>query len=325
MTGTQPLIRKSNFELLRLIAMFLIVLYHIFIGTYEVNPDFVSQSIWIPLHLGVPVFILISGYFHIKFSWQKLLRLVSVLFIYTIGIQVIGALMGGAKNYSLIFFISRSPYWFMTVYLMLFVLSPYVNKVIDCITVKEEVFLVLVLAIISIYIGGVQHFEAYATGKNILNFILIYTIGDLIHKYEEKISNVPTWLIFIAFIIFNILEVVAYDITSNEQVKTAIWISCFPYNSPFLIINAILLFAVFSRLDITISWINWAAGSCLGIYMLHHHPIIDQQLSKLSNSIICNFNQGQTIMLFGLLALSVVVVCVFVDKVIRCPIDRIFK
>lgn len=99
MTGTKPLIRKSNFELLRLIAMFLIVLYHIFIGTYESNPDFVSQSIWIPLHLGVPVFILISGYFHIKFSWLKFLRLVSVLFIYTIGIQVVGTLVGGGQKH----------------------------------------------------------------------------------------------------------------------------------------------------------------------------------------------------------------------------------
>ena len=95
MTGSVTLVRKSNFELLRLVAMFLIVLYHIFIGVYEKNPDFVSPSVWIPLHLGVPVFILISGYFHIKFSWSKFGKLVTVLFVYTIGIQIINILMGG--------------------------------------------------------------------------------------------------------------------------------------------------------------------------------------------------------------------------------------
>ena len=108
MTGIKPLVRKSNFELLRLLAMFLIVLYHIFIGTYEANPDFTSRSLWIPLHLGVPVFILISGYFHIKFSWSKFLKLVTVLFVYTIGIQVIGTLLGGGKK--LLFDILHIPF-----------------------------------------------------------------------------------------------------------------------------------------------------------------------------------------------------------------------
>lgn len=324
MTGTKPLVRKSNFELLRLLAMFLIVLYHIFIGTYEANPDFASRSLWIPLHLGVPVFILISGYFHIKFSWSKFLKLVAVLFVYTIGIQVIGTLLGG-KNYFLILFISRSPYWFMTVYLMLFVLAPFINKVLESITIKEEVLLVIILAIISMYIGGFQNFEAYATGKNVLNFVLIYAIGDLLHKNEEKLVKIPTWALIVAFVALNVMEVVAYDFVPSSHIKVAIWKFCFPYNSPLLLINAILLFAVFSRINISSRWINWAAGSCLGIYMLHHHPVIDEKLSILSNSIIDSYSQNNTILLFVALAIVVVIACIFIDKIVEYPIGKLFS
>lgn len=325
MTGTKPLIRKSNFELLRLIAMFLIVLYHIFIGTYESNPDFVSQSIWIPLHLGVPVFILISGYFHIKFSWLKLLRLVSVLFIYTFGIQVVGSLVGGGKNISLMFFISRSPYWFMTVYLMLFVLSPYVNRLLESMTTKEELFIIMVLAVISIYVGGFHNFEAYSTGKNVLNFILIYSIGDLYGKNELTFNKIPAWTIVLLFVFFNLVEVYAYNSIKSITIKYLIWKMSFPYNSPFLIINAFLLFVAFSRISISSRLINWAAGSCLGIYMLHHHPVIDHNISLLSNSIIIRYSQLESCAIFVLIALLIVVISVLIDKFICIPINRAFN
>ena len=324
MTGTKPLVRKSNFELLRLLAMFLIVLYHIFIGTYEANPDFASRSLWIPLHLGVPVFILISGYFHIKFSWSKFLKLVTVLFVYTIGIQVIGTLLGGAKNYSLIFFISRSPYWFMTVYLMLLVLAPFINKVLESISMKNEFFMILVLAVISMYIGGFQKFEAYSTGKNVLNFIMIYAIGDLFHKSEEKFEKIPTWSLILAFFALNLIEMVSYDFIPSSHIQIAIWKVSFPYNSPLLILNAVLLFVVFSRINITSKWINWAAGSCLGIYMLHHHPVIDTRLSSLSNSIIESNSQNISILLFVALAIVIVISCIFIDKIVEYPIVKLF-
>ena len=325
MTDGKVLVRKSNFELLRLLAMFLIVLYHIFIGTYEVNPDFASKSLWIPLHLGVPVFILISGYFHIKFSWVKFLKLVTVLFVYTIGIQAIGILLGGAKNYSLIFFISRSPYWFMTVYLMLFLLSPFINEVAERLTVKKELFFIVVLAIISIYLGCIHNFEAYSTGKNLLNFILIYTIGDLFHKQQSRFDKFPNWLFLIVFILLNTLEVFFYDFFSVPQLKGVIWKLSFPYNSPLLIINAFLLFVIFSRINIISKGINWAAGSCLGIYMLHHHPVVDSKLSSLSNYLIANYSQLNTVLLFVVMALSICAICIMVDKIVEYPIGKLFN
>ena len=60
-------VRESNFELLRLIAMFFIVLYHSllkFIAVVDDNP--IYQAMFLSLHVAVICFVLISGYFHIK-------------------------------------------------------------------------------------------------------------------------------------------------------------------------------------------------------------------------------------------------------------------
>ena len=60
-------VRESNFELLRLIAMFFIVWYHLllkFIVVVDESP--IYKAMFIPLHVAVVCFVLISGYFHIK-------------------------------------------------------------------------------------------------------------------------------------------------------------------------------------------------------------------------------------------------------------------
>lgn len=213
----------------------------------------------------------------------------------------------------------------MTVYLMLFVLSPFINKVIDGLTVKNELLFIALLAVISLYFGGIQNFDAYSTGKNLLNFILIYAIGDLFHKNQTKFDSLPTWLFLASFILLNAVEVVLYDYIPFHQLKVAIWILSFPYNSPLLIINAFILFVLFSRINIVSKGINWAAGSCLGIYMLHHHPVIDQKLSVLSNLLIENYSQLYTIMLFIVIALLICSVCIVIDKVVEYPIGKLFS
>lgn len=76
--------RESNFELLRLIAMIFIVLYH-FCSSVKAGID--TENRWILLgytifHIGVPVFILISGYWTIKLSIRKLISFYLYCFLW---------------------------------------------------------------------------------------------------------------------------------------------------------------------------------------------------------------------------------------------------
>lgn len=72
----KALTRNSNFELLRLLAMFSIVVYHQFLFLKGLYPE----TTWVVggytiSHFGVPIFLLITGYFGLKLKRKKLIHL----------------------------------------------------------------------------------------------------------------------------------------------------------------------------------------------------------------------------------------------------------
>ncbi len=65
--------RESSFELMRLVSMFLIVLYHLFCSScIHFMKMIFYKAIQIPLHIGVLLFVLISGYFGIKATPKRI-------------------------------------------------------------------------------------------------------------------------------------------------------------------------------------------------------------------------------------------------------------
>lgn len=115
--------RSSNIELLRMVALCMIVVYHIFsfcIYPQDKGTHPIYKAIWLPLHIGVVLFILVSGYFRIKPSVKGMVRLLSYMFIYTVPFGLIYHVAesgGGIKRVCETFlFISHSPFWFMRTY-----------------------------------------------------------------------------------------------------------------------------------------------------------------------------------------------------------------
>ena len=89
--------RESQFELLRIIAQWMIVVFHLllmFTKSYQVNHP-IYQGIQIPLHIGVILFVLISGYFGIKRSFIGMVRLLTMTAVYCVPITLITNGFGG--------------------------------------------------------------------------------------------------------------------------------------------------------------------------------------------------------------------------------------
>ena len=83
-------VRESNYELLRLIAMFFIVWYHLLLKfIVPVDDAPVYKAIYLPLHVAVICFVLISGYFHIKPSVRGVAKLLFPLLMYYLPLTVI--------------------------------------------------------------------------------------------------------------------------------------------------------------------------------------------------------------------------------------------
>lgn len=67
--------RNTSIELLRLLCMIFIVAYHVMLKT-PMWAEAKYRAVSLVFHIGVPVFILISGYYQIQFRFKSLCRIV---------------------------------------------------------------------------------------------------------------------------------------------------------------------------------------------------------------------------------------------------------
>lgn len=133
--------RESNIELLRIIAMIMIIVHHfeLFAGNSNIGNLSLNSYIEIALFsfgkLGVNIFVIISGYFLInsKFSTKKIFKLWMQILFYSVGIIGILKLLNivdiNLKEMLKYFLpISYKKYWFASTYMYLYLMFPFLNR-----------------------------------------------------------------------------------------------------------------------------------------------------------------------------------------------------
>ena len=94
--------RESSFELIRVIAQYFIVLYHLLLKiVYDTTNIEFYRAMWLPLHIGVPLFVMISGYFGIKTDLKRLIKLVGMVFVLQVPLLAVETTIGGGQFYGL--------------------------------------------------------------------------------------------------------------------------------------------------------------------------------------------------------------------------------
>lgn len=315
--------RNSAIELLRLLAMFMIVYYHLilfFIEPIDANP--IYKAIQIPFHIGVILFVLISGFYGIHPSFRGFFKILCIVAVYYLPLRlwyVYKMNMGGIAMLDSFHVLFKTPYWFVRTYLCLYLISPLLNKCLKDISTKERSYYIFALAIIVVYLGILQCDISLIDGKNLANFMLIYIIGDTIRHEQQRLKIVPNWCFFSTFTFFNLLLMVLYVLFSNFAISDIIWNWSFPYYSPFLIISSVLFFIPFTRIVLCSPVINFVASSVFSVYIIHHQPtILDVCLKPVS---LWLYNCVEDSVLFVLLIMSlysvnIIVICIFIDKLL---------
>ena len=304
--------RKSEYELLRIVAQVMIVYYHIMLFVvYPLSDDALYKAIWLPLHTGVPLFVFISGYFGIKPSVKGFVKLLGMVFVLQFS-QVLVNLqtLGGVKIDEVIFFVSRSPFWFIRTYIYLYLLSPIINKFLFGITIRKRFFLLVVLFFISDYIGTIGTDKSLSEGYNIITFFLFYTVGDTIREYKSKWSVISKRKWLLLFLIVNVSLIVAFSLVGfdNKYINSAYNWLFFGYNSPGLLLSSILLFIYFGCVELKSKMINSMAKTSLAIYILHLS--IFPVLIKPAAEWVYNYNGNMFLVVINILLLTIVVVAV---------------
>lgn len=320
--------RNSSLELLRIIAMFMIVFYHLilfFVEPIDSNP--VYKAIQIPIHIGVILFVLISGYFGIRPSFRGFFRILCVVSVYYLPLRlwyVYNTGMGGMAMLDSFHVLSKTPYWFVRTYLCLYLVSPLINKVLKDISLRERLYYIFSFVVISVYLGMLQCDISLIDGKNLSNFVLIYIIGDTISKEKYRFAGISNTVFISAFLLLNIVLIGVYTTFSNRALIDFIWNWSFPYYSPFLLVSSILFFIPFTRFTIRSRVINLFAGSVLSIYIIHHQPyILDVFLRPIAVSLY-KMSDGdvlQCVVSNILFAIVIMIVCIMID-ILFSPLFR---
>lgn len=255
--------RKSNIEFLRIIAMTFIVIGHIVLhGTH--NSVCGSSFIRSITTTGVDLFVMISGYFCIRLSPKSLFNIIGTVLFYSI-INILLCMLIFKQSLAIKEVIGvclpmslYGTYWFVSCYLMLMLLSPAINIVLEKTSNRRFLGILAIVAYISCVSGWLFRNPINDTGFTTFNMVFIYLLGHGIRRFNlSKRSNSYIWLalyIFCTFIL-NVLLLVLGGQTLH-------------YNSPILILASVSLFCVVLNFNFFSKTINAIALCMFPVYLI---------------------------------------------------------
>lgn len=185
--------RQSNIEILRIIATLMVIMVHTAFFSIGLPQTFnaaglVVSSIQILAIPAVDIFVLISGYFHIKPKVKSLANYLFQIFFYSISIYLLSLLLGQCKlsvHGIMECFFMTDANWFIKSYLLLFIISPMLNAFVDGSSKNmHKIVISAMLAYQTIFDFATMADLSIRNGYSTMSFILLYLIGSYIRKYS---------------------------------------------------------------------------------------------------------------------------------------------
>ena len=325
-------VRNASIEWLRIAMMLMIITLHYFyqggiLESVTTDEGIYYYGVWLLEALcmiSVNVYVLISGYYLLegKFRLKKVVFLALEVWIYSVSIYLIACLVGWERFNinsvltSYFFPVIKGKWWFITDYIVMYLLYPILNVGIKNLTREQHKFLIGLLFILFSLIPKVVFFSADQLGVNqgysLLWFLALYVTGAYIRRYEISITKTKLILIFCGMIFFTALvKFMQIHIIGKE------YFNLYSYNSPTVYAASACLFlgvVKFCRGGALPSIARSIAKSTFGVFIIHTH---DSVREWLWNDVIRPSNHIGNV---GYLLLSVVciyIACTGIDYIRR--------
>lgn len=219
--------RQSNMELARIVAMFLVLVFHadfLSLGwpTFE---DSINTPLGTLVRLFVEsaslvcvnLFVFISGWFGIHPSMKKAVHLLCVALFYSLTIFCISLVVDGRDACSLdniknAVLLSQG-YWFIKCYLFLFIISPALNLLVEYLPKKQVLILIIGLFVFQTVFGWSDATFDYHHGYSSLLFILLYLIARFAKEYDFKHKYDKNFWILVYAVLTIIITVISFAAT----------------------------------------------------------------------------------------------------------------
>ena len=336
-------VRRSNFELLRIISMFMIILTHTLTHGQVINNvsngilSIFFEFLFCIIIVHVNSFVLLTGYFQSqsKFKMSRLIQNIDMVWFYRVVILIFLVVINiwhptCVEVFENVFPLDLGFYWFFDVYILLYCLSPFLNDYLNKISQKEFKKLLAVLFLffsVLPTVTGLQFFQN--NGYTLYSFVFLYFVGAYLRKYPLKNSylfkkmkkNMFQIICICLFFCCALLNLLLYRFGESivsyggflEEIGNNIVSVTFLYSNSIVILQSIFYFCLFENFEITSKFINKVASLVFGIYLIHDHrqirPLLYSVL-KINNGPISSYH---FIWYIFAMALLVFVVCAFIE------------
>ena len=331
--------RQSNFELMRIIAMLMIIMGHYTgFGIIHYNTEYLNDvapifnKIIVPAinaggSIAVGLFFMITGFFLCKKNNNpKFLQVLVETCFYAIIIvllYIINSVLKGEKiSLQFIFSfliipISSNQWWFVTTYLILMFMVPYLNNFIKELDRKQLLHFIIIALCIWQTLGFIDIKYKINSYYDLQRALCFYFIGAYISLYIKKTQR-KTFFLLLA-----IYGWIFYAITKYLFVSLEI-------HNPFLLITtgigrtllkgwiepfiAISIFMFFYNIDIKSNYlINNISATVFGIYLLHENNFIRNILWNGIFKAYEKYKSPLLIIYIFVSSLIIFIVCSFID------------
>lgn len=334
-------IRNSSIELLRIIAMIMIVFHHFaYHGGFEWEGSSASITrFWYNFiimggKIGVDVFVMISGYYLINDSsgplkLNKLVKFLGQVFFYSMAIYLISALTGvyevGMKSFiKALFPITFAQWWFASAYFVLYLLHPFLNRLLQGIdkSLYQKFLLLLVVCWSVIPTFTTSSYQS----NSLLWFITLYSISGYIRLYglNSKFTTKHYCVVLLICSVLTYMSSVVFTVLEKKWRIFSTYVTYFYEQEKITtLLIALCLFMVFATLKMNYSkWINHVASATFGVYLLH-----DNKFARLLLWIeLFNNSQYQESMLlipYSIIAVTMVyIVCTLIDLLRQQVVEK---
>ena len=333
--------RNIAFDILRLVAMLMVTMLHITgHGLDGVEIEAFSGVYWIVLIfntfslVAVNSFVLISGYFlsQKNISLKKMVALWFQVWTYSVAIYLLLCAMPDVDvSFSIPALVEclcpllSNQYWFFTCYLLLYFVSPVLNRLIDAWDQQEhQKILIALIAIFSVIPSINIWGDSFGTnrGYSLVWFSVLYLIAGYIRKYPLHLPVHPALVYAVPSVVLCALysAITAWNpgIGSVQEILT----NQTSYNSPLVLCASVglLIWAQNSSLQpnarIT-KVITMSAALTFGVYLLHDHGAIRQVLWNDWVRLAEVSNNGAAFLLRVIIVLIGIFVCGLAAEFIR--------
>ena len=295
-------IRDSNIELLRIIAMILIILHHMVYHTkiymYSGENHFISLILLTGGKISVVIYILIMGYYSkkSKFNIKKPLNIICKTIIYsTLFIIIFRDKEHTVKEYT--------QYWFVNTWLILLLLTPIISRFEKEIPRKARIILFIYITIIFILPGK--------RNTDIEGFIYFYLCGRHVLPYFVKIFNKTILNIIIVGILYFIIITFGLEMEQNTIIP---------------LITAMFIFSIFLSINIKNNLINKVAKYTMGVYLIHDNTNIREEIIIKRLNMLSIYQSKYFLISTLSISLIIFVVCIIIDCLVSLIIEKtIFK